>query len=214
MHWLIQSTGRRLDSWPQRRCVSLEHDSRAMTRCFIRTMCISIFMLGIATFFAGIVVGESSLATKTDLCVALEGIKDGERLPIIVSGVYAASPEMKVLYNPNMPLCQEDVQPSTWVVLKAGADSNAKLGSLLRQGGRAYVTLKGTLEGPQQGPPLLTILLFLFLHRTRVELPDVGMAILTNFVQSSSWTRSWRQRQSPQMRRFLPSGKDHPVTIY
>jgi TonB family protein len=116
-------------------------------------MHLSILLLSIAISFAGVGVGESPLTTETDLCVALEGIRDGERLPIIVSGVCAANPAMNVLYDPNMPLCQEDVQPSTWVVLKAGADSKTKLSLLLKQDGRAYVTLKGTLEGPKATPP-------------------------------------------------------------
>jgi TonB family protein len=110
-------------------------------------------ILGAATSFSGVGMAEPPLDTKTDLCAALEGIKDGERRPIVVSGIYVASAEMRVIYDPNMPLCQKDVQPSTWVLLNTGADNNAKLVSLLKQDGRAYVTLKGTLEGPKATLP-------------------------------------------------------------
>jgi TonB family protein len=120
----------------------------------MRTIYLSISLLLVAaTSFSGVVMAEPPLDTKTDLCPALEGIKDGERRPMVVSGIYMASAEMTVLYDPNMPLCQKDIQPSTWVLLNTGADNNARLVSLLKQDGRAYVTLKGTLVGPRATPP-------------------------------------------------------------
>jgi TonB family protein len=107
----------------------------------------SIFLATIA--LAGSTSTSSLSDNRTDLCAALEKIKDGEGLPITTSGIFVSRSEMKVLYDPGMPLCQEDVQPSTWVVLPPSAANNSKLEALLREDGRVYVVFKGTLVGPR-----------------------------------------------------------------
>jgi TonB family protein len=110
----------------------------------------TIFSVFLATIALAGGVSTSSLSvSRAELCAALEKIRDGERLQITTSGIFVSRSEMKVLYDPGMSLCQEDVQPSTWVVLPPSAANNSKLEALLREDGRVYVVFKGTLVGPR-----------------------------------------------------------------
>jgi len=88
------------------------------------------------------------LPSKTSLCGALATIADGERRPVLVSGIFTEGFECSVLYDPGETACSEDVQPSTWVELSAEAAGDATLRHTLEKDGRAYVTFFGTLHGP------------------------------------------------------------------
>jgi TonB family protein len=102
---------------------------------------------------AGSTPNSVRFPSETTLCTALESVKDGENLPVVISGVYFIGPETKIFYDPKAPLCQEDIQPSTWVEFTPSVSGDSRLEKILKKDGRAYVTFKGTLMGPKIAPP-------------------------------------------------------------
>jgi TonB family protein len=93
---------------------------------------------------------NASSVTKpaaTPLCAALQSVDRGQQVPIVVSGIYAVGHETQILYDPQQPSCEEDVQPSTWVEVAKGADTTL-LTRLIEEDRRAYVTFEGTLFSP------------------------------------------------------------------
>ena len=82
------------------------------------------------------------------LCDALESVRDGQALPVIVSGIYAVGYEHQVFYDPAEPECSTDIQPATWVEFAPGTEVPPALRTLLAQSGRAFVTFRAELLGP------------------------------------------------------------------
>jgi hypothetical protein len=68
---------------------------------------------GVVARGAGVVQEASSVTTPhtMSLCAALQSVDRGQEVPIVVSGVYVFYPQ--VLYDPQHPSCEQDVQPST-----------------------------------------------------------------------------------------------------
>lgn len=91
-------------------------------------------------------------ATKS-LCEALQAIKPGQQLPITLSGVYAVNYETQVFYDPKQPLCEEDVQPSTWVEFNKATGEIARLDAIIGKNRRASVKFEGVLFGPRPLEP-------------------------------------------------------------
>lgn len=88
-----------------------------------------------------------------DLCSLLEEVHAGERVPVIVSGILAIGYEHQVLYDPDRPLCNGAVQPSTWVEYAQQFPENKELNRLLERSRRALVVVRGELFGPARVGP-------------------------------------------------------------
>jgi len=82
------------------------------------------------------------------LCDALESVREGQRLPIVVSGIYTVGLEHRVFFDPAEPECATEIQPATWVEFAPGAELPPSLTALLAESGRAFVTFCGELFGP------------------------------------------------------------------
>lgn len=82
------------------------------------------------------------------LCGVLESIRPGEIRPVITSGVFQVEYEAQVLFDPEQPGCDGDVQPATWVEFEPGVTTDSELTALLQHSRRAYVTVQGRLFGP------------------------------------------------------------------
>lgn len=85
---------------------------------------------------------------EASLCSFLERIEPGEVLHVQVSGVYAVSYEEQVLFDPDQPQCDRDVQPVTWVELPPSIQGRDELRTVLEESHRAQVTFQGLLYGP------------------------------------------------------------------
>jgi len=87
----------------------------------------------------------------TPLCELLESISPGERRPATVRGIIVVGYETTMLYDPESPYCPLDVQSTTEVELSSKAPGNARLLKTAEASdGRAYVTLRGVLWGPDK----------------------------------------------------------------
>lgn len=86
------------------------------------------------------------------LCPLLENLRRGDRVDVVVSGIYRVGPESSVLFDPNTPLCDLDVQPTVWVDFDKDVKS-PQLDHLLDKYHYAAVTLRGRLEGPRPHGP-------------------------------------------------------------
>lgn len=108
------------------------------------------FTLVASLVFASAAAPDASGAAQEDevrLCSALERAVAGVRVPVRLSGVLVLGFEQQVFFDPDEPLCSLDIQPSTWVELPA-VQEQGKLDALLKQTGRASVTLRGVILGP------------------------------------------------------------------
>lgn len=88
------------------------------------------------------------------LCDALEAVGYGDRIRVVVSGVYQVSAEMSMLYDPGQQFCEFDVQPSTWIefapdVLAQSPDLYQDLRRLTEAPKAVLVTFEGELWGPK-----------------------------------------------------------------
>lgn len=81
------------------------------------------------------------------LCRALESLRPGDQIPVVVSGIFVAN----YFFDPSAVRCQMDVAPSTCV--EFGPDVVFPEGFLaihdFRNVGRVAVTFRGTLFGPR-----------------------------------------------------------------
>ncbi len=94
-----------------------------------------------------------NLARQERLCDLLATISDGESRTVVLTGVYAASYEHAIFYDPTTPKCKADVQPETWVEFAPGVASDELTEMLRRREGsweprRVFVTFTGELYGP------------------------------------------------------------------
>lgn len=90
---------------------------------------------------------------RIPLCRALESIRPGEILPVVVSGVYQVAYEAQEFFDPEEPTCNGRVQPATWVEFAPTVPTNRELKILLQRSRRAHVTFQGRLFGPGVVPP-------------------------------------------------------------
>lgn len=88
--------------------------------------------------------------SEVSLCEALGSIRRGERVPVVVSGVYG----FNYLYDPDEPSCQWDVDPTTCVEFAKGVDPPERFWILHRESNRVFVTFQGTLHGPGLDPQM------------------------------------------------------------
>ncbi len=102
--------------------------------------------------------------TEERLCEVLATIRDGERRPVTLSGVFVVGYEDSRFYDPAEPTCRADVQPETWVELAPDVRNDELDRLLKRKSGdwsprRAYVRFTGELYGPGVvGPDDLSLL--------------------------------------------------------
>jgi TonB family protein len=88
------------------------------------------------------------------LCDALQTVEAGQRLNVVISGVYAVGPEHQIFYDPDELTCRFDVQPVTWVEFAATAGQSDAFAREINAADdsarvrRAYVTFTGELHGP------------------------------------------------------------------
>lgn len=87
------------------------------------------------------------------LCHALENIRSGEVLPVIVDGVYQEDLEFQVFFDPLQPACNSQVQPATWVEFASTVPQADELAAHLRRSKRASVRFRGLLYGPGEVQP-------------------------------------------------------------
>jgi TonB family protein len=98
------------------------------------------------------------------LCDVLASIRDGERRPVTLSGVFVVGYENASFYDPAEPTCRADVQPETWVEFAPGVKNDELDRLFKRKSGdwsprRAYVRFTGELYGPGVvGPDDLSLL--------------------------------------------------------
>jgi TonB family protein len=88
-----------------------------------------------------------------DLCAALAAVGPGDRLPVIVHGVFWVGPEHQALYDLANPECDFDTQPLTWVEFDRSYKEPPGLAKLIKKDQRARVTFIGELWGPARHPP-------------------------------------------------------------
>lgn len=81
---------------------------------------------------------------EVSLCAALGSIHRGERIPVVVSGVYG----FQYLYDPADLSCKWDVDPTTCVEFAPGFDPPEHFWELYRDSNRVFVIFQGTLHGP------------------------------------------------------------------
>lgn len=104
-----------------------------------------LVLLAAAVAIAGCTIATP--AERVQLCDALAQVKPGDRLPVIVSGVVISGPELQVLFDPDEPVCRENVQPATWV--EFAPDANVADINRALSGARARVVVQGVLHGPR-----------------------------------------------------------------
>ena len=110
----------------------------------IRSLLVPLFLAG--AFSGAEIAGSGS--QRVSFCRALEEIKPGETIPVVVSGVYEVSYEFAVFFDPAQPVCKTDVQPATWVDFAQGFKQDKTLSAIVRRDRRALVTFQGRLVGP------------------------------------------------------------------
>lgn len=94
--------------------------------------------------------GDVLPTPRRELCDALAQVQTGERLAVVITGIYEVSYENAVFYDPDHPLCALDVQPVTAVEFPSSFVPEASFNRLLAADHRAYVTFEGILEGPKK----------------------------------------------------------------
>lgn len=92
------------------------------------------------------------------LCAALDSIGPGEQRPVVVSGIFGAGPESRVVYGVD---CTQNVQPVTWVEFSHDTIGMDLLEQATANDRDASVLLKGTLYGPRR-PPVVNDVIDLF----------------------------------------------------
>ena len=103
--------------------------------------------------FAGPAATEpTSAGARVDFCSALEAIRPGDLIPGIFAGIYTLGDEHQVFYDPERPLCNGGVQPSTWVEFAPQVEARSELDQILKSR-RAFVVLRGELFGPERLGP-------------------------------------------------------------
>ena len=85
--------------------------------------------------------------TPVPLCRALERIRPGDRVPVILDGIYAVD----YLYDPEVKVCALDIEPMTCVEFSPGTNVPHELALLHDnlENGRAAVSFRGVLHGPR-----------------------------------------------------------------
>jgi hypothetical protein len=92
------------------------------------------------------------------LCEALDRIKPGDRLPVVMTGIYVVGYEHQFFYDPLQPTCYTNVQPYTWVEFSPDLILPSSMRTRLKNSGRVHLTLRGELYGPKPvGPDDITL---------------------------------------------------------
>lgn len=81
------------------------------------------------------------------LCRALESIKPGDQIPVVVSGVYSVD----YLYDPEQLECSLDIDPVTCVEFAPSLELPTEFTSMVRgyDSSRVLVKFRGVLHGPR-----------------------------------------------------------------
>ncbi len=108
------------------------------------TLCVLAFTLPTSTP----VLIPPEVLKPVPLCRTLESIERGDRVPVVVSGIYA----VELLYDPVEPVCRLTVEPSTCVEFSPTLDPPPEFKALHKEYFRVYVTFRGILHGPQAVP--------------------------------------------------------------
>lgn len=87
------------------------------------------------------------------LCMALESVRIGDRIPVLVSGIYAVD----FFFDPHDPSCSRGVTPITCLEFSPSLDLAQELVRLHTKtsDGRVAMTVEGILFGPPNVPPIL-----------------------------------------------------------
>lgn len=88
-----------------------------------------------------------------DLCDALAAVGPGDRLPVVIDGVFWIGPEHQAFYDRTTPECDSDIQPLAWVEFDRSYKEPPELAKLIKKDHRARVTFTGELWGPARYPP-------------------------------------------------------------
>lgn len=115
--------------------------------------CMSAALLAAATASIGFVsLGALEVGPRAPqrLCLALESIQEGERLPVVFEGILTAH---EGLYDPFEPRCPHSGESSTLVELPLGLDRIEELDRLWKKDKAVLVRLAGDFFGPEPGGP-------------------------------------------------------------
>ena len=102
-------------------------------------------ILGFAAFLSLPCAAADGIPLRVPLCKALESVRPGDQIPVVVSGVYAVD----YLYDPSVPRCQLYVMPLTCVEFAPGVALPPKFAAELLDGHRIRATFQGVLYGPK-----------------------------------------------------------------
>lgn len=91
----------------------------------------------------------TSPTQRVNLCDALGKVQPGEQMNVVVAGVVVSGSEITVLFDPNEPVCSENIQPATSVEFAPGVNI-AELNQALSRNGEARVIVSGVLSGPRR----------------------------------------------------------------
>ena len=98
----------------------------------------------------GAAASKEPKAAVVKLCSALEAIQPGDRLRVVVTGVYNRH---RRLWDPHDPNCRRNVQPVTLLQLAPGFNEPSQAVELLEKEGKVLGTFTGTLLGPPRPNP-------------------------------------------------------------
>ncbi len=151
------------------------------------------------------------------LCEALREIRPGERLPIVVTGIYVTGHEQSILYDPEEPICFWDIQPSTWIEFAEAAGDHTELTRQMEKDRRALVKFKGELFGPKLvGPDDHSLspnlawanraggLRYGHLGGFRTKLVVQAVLEVRSVPESQPWSGVWNKPRSEQSLQSLP----------
>ncbi len=113
---------------------------------FCLTFALIATLVANVSYEATQVGGDIEDGPTDNLCLVLENVSRGSRYPVVVSGMLLRD---GTLYDPHEPICRLDVQPCVLVDIKDVESLAPKLKKLLKEDGRALVTLSGVIVGPR-----------------------------------------------------------------
>ncbi len=104
-------------------------------------------IVGLVLFMGTDLVSASPLVEEK-LCDVLGSIAVGEQKRVTLKGVYAASYEQQVFFDPTTPSCAIDVQPVTWLEFSPSFKADDRFDQYISNDHRVQGTFTGVLWGP------------------------------------------------------------------
>ena len=102
---------------------------------------------GVASAAVGIGSGERA---PVPLCRALERLGPGDRIPVVVSGIYG----IDYLFDPEEPTCRLDVDPNVCVEFAADVELPPAFAAIHKESLRIFATFRGVLHGSELDPEI------------------------------------------------------------